>query len=83
MRRTVPRCVHLPGYDIVVLRFSDSEADKLMGAGVFAEWDVTEHEIHLRTSRKGQALREDFEHELAHAFIDWRDHFLGKSEVDK
>lgn len=82
MRRTVPRCSHLPGgYDIQVRRLNDAEADLAMGHGTFAEWDVTEREIHLRSSRKGQDLRDDFIHEMEHAIVDWKDWFLGKSEV--
>jgi hypothetical protein len=82
MRRSVPRCVHLPGgYDIYVVRFKTSVANKEMGADVFAEWDVDTREIHLRSSRHGQELREDFIHEMEHAMVDWKDWFLGKSEL--
>lgn len=77
----VPRSVTFPGdYHITVSRLNKNKADNEMGSGVYAQWDVDDHLILLRSERAGQNQREDFVHEMEHAFIDWKDWFLGKSE---
>lgn len=78
-----PSSFSLPGgYDITVTRLSLKEADAEMGEGVYAQWDVGAREIHLRKERKGQEHREDFIHECEHAIVDWKDFFLGKTELE-
>ena len=76
----IPKFVELPDYTITVRQFSEETANKMMGASVYAEWDVDEKEIHLRRNRKGKDKREDFVHEMEHAIVDWKDYFLGKAE---
>lgn len=61
---------------------SEKTANKEMGEGVFAEWLIEGREIHLRSSRRGQDRREDFIHEMEHAMVDWKDFFLGKTELE-
>lgn len=81
MKPKLPRSVTFPGgYHISVTRMSRTKANEEMGAEVYAQWDVDEHVILLRSDRSGQEMREDFVHEMEHAFIDWKDWFLGKSE---
>ncbi len=81
---SVPRSVALPGgYKITVKKLSDSKANDEIGSETFAAWDVEEHTIFLRKSRTGHDLLEDFVHEMQHAFVDWADCFLGKSETQE
>jgi hypothetical protein len=79
----VPRVVHLPGgYSIDVHLLSRKKANEEMGSDVYAQWDVSEHAIYLRAERKGKDRAEDFIHELEHAFVDYKDWFLGKTETE-